>query len=108
MLELLKTAMLAGLGAAVLTREKVQKLTSEMVEQGRMSAAEAERLAEEILEESKRQAKTVSQWIDEAVNQAVAGLDLVKSSRVAELEAKIATLEARVAALEASPEDAGD
>jgi len=109
MYESVRNLLLAGLGAAVLTKEKVLEATKQFVDQGRMTAAEAERVAEEVVEESRKQAKNLGESLGErleaGVRRAVEALDLVNrpefdrlALRVAQLEQAVARLEARLAA----------
>ena len=99
-----RNLLLAGLGAAVLTRDKVLEATRQLVEQGRMSAAEAERVADEVVEESRRQAKGLGEKLDAGARRAVEALDLVNrqeldhlAQRVAELERALAQIQQRLA-----------
>ena len=49
MLDLLRKATLAGIGALTLTEERARKLVDELVEQGRMSREEGEGVIREML-----------------------------------------------------------
>ncbi len=109
MYESVRNLMLAGLGAAVLTKDKVLETTRQFVDQGRMSAAEAERMAEEVVEESRRQAKSLGEKIETGVKRAVEALDLVSRQEFDQLAQRLARLEQTVAALQsgqAEPESA--
>lgn len=99
MYEAIKNLMLAGLGAAMVTREKVMALAQEFVEQGRMQAADAERLADEVVEESRRQAGQWRERADQAARAAVAALNLASREEILALAERVAALEAQVAAL---------
>ena len=55
MLELLKKGMFAGLGAAALTREKIREATRTLVEDGKISSDEAEKLAEDLVQSGERE-----------------------------------------------------
>ena len=107
MLETIKNLMLASLGAAVLTKEKAMRFMDEAVERGEMSAGEAEKVAEEVVAESKRQASLWGDKLQEAVNQALASLDLVKRSEAAALEARLAKVELELDALKRKVENPG-
>lgn len=96
MIETFKKTLLAGLGAAVVTRDKVQEGLEDFVKQGKISAAEARAMAEKIAEEGKREFEQVSAKLGDKVR------DLLASSDTAYLT-RIEALEARVSALEASP-----
>ncbi|MCF8032048.1 MAG: hypothetical protein K9K66_02260 [Desulfarculaceae bacterium] len=99
MLETIKSLMLASLGAAVLTKEKAMQFMDQAVQRGEMSAAEAEKLADEVAAESKRHAQEWGDKLQGAVDNALASLDLVKRSEVEELEARLAKVELELDAL---------
>ncbi len=101
MLETLKNLMLASLGAAVITKEKAMQFMQQAVERGEMSAAEAEKVAEDVVAESKRQAEAWGDKLNGAVSDALASLDLVKRSQVEDLEQRLAKAEQELAELKA-------
>jgi len=96
MLDNLRNLLLAGLGAALITRDKVLEVAQQWVDKGSLSAAEAEKLADEIMEESKRQARGLGQGIEDAVRGALKSMELAKAGEVAALEARVAALEERL------------
>ncbi|MBW1800047.1 MAG: hypothetical protein JRJ85_04880 [Deltaproteobacteria bacterium] len=49
MFELIKKSLLASLGAAVVTKEKVEKVTRKLVDEGKISKDEAEKLSQDLL-----------------------------------------------------------
>jgi len=100
MLNSVRDVLLAGLGAAVITREKVMEVAQRWVEKGSMTAAEAERMADEIMEESRRQGQEVKNQLEEAVSAALGRMDLARNSQVTGLDERVAELERRVAELE--------
>jgi len=94
MIDLIKKTMLAGIGATVTTKEKVEHVLHEYVEKGKLSTQDAKNLADRIIADGKQefeQAKTdLSQRLQE----------LLKKSNFATRE-ELNALEKRVAALEA-------
>jgi polyhydroxyalkanoate synthesis regulator phasin len=96
MIETFKKTLLAGLGAAVLTKDKVQEGLEDFVKQGKISAGEARAMAEKIAEEGKREFEQASAKLGDKLR------DLLASTNTAHLT-RIEALEARVTALEASP-----
>ena len=96
MLDSFRNLLMAGLGAALITREKVLEVAQKWVDKGSMSATEAEKLADEIMEESKRQARSLGQSIDESVRGVLKSMELAKASELAELEERVAALEERL------------
>ena len=102
MYEAIKNLMLAGLGAAVVTHEKIMAVAQEFVEQGRMQAADAERLADEVVAESRRQAGQWKERVEQAARSAVVSLNLAGREELLALSERLAALEAEVAALRAA------
>ena len=100
MLETVKNLMLAGLGAAVLTKEKAMHLMHEAVEKGELSAAEAEKLADEVVAESKRQAQAMGDKLSEAA----LNLNLASKEEVEALKKRVARLEKELAEHKAAGE----
>lgn len=100
MYEAVRNLLLAGLGAAVVTKDKVMDLTRSFVEQGKMSAAEAEKLADDLAEESRRQAKGLGERIEAGARKAVEALRLVGRTEHELLLDRVERLEQRLAALE--------
>ncbi len=93
MLDSLRNLLLAGLGAALITRDKVLEVAQKWVDKGSISAAEAEKLADEIMEESKRQARSLGQSIEEAVKSVLKSMELAKARDLEALEQRVRALE---------------
>jgi len=55
MIEALKRTLYAGIGATVITAEKIESALQELVEKGRLSAEDAQSTAKKISEESKKE-----------------------------------------------------
>lgn len=97
--ESLKNLMLAGLGAVAITKEKLDALTADLVEKGRMSKEEAERFSQDMAKEAGQQAEALRQRAKEAAREMVEQLNLASAERVAELERRVAVLEERVSGM---------
>jgi polyhydroxyalkanoate synthesis regulator phasin len=102
MLETLREVLLAGLGAGVITQEKAEQATRRFVTEGKLTAAEAKQLTEELLASSR------SQWQHfqhELVGELRAGMDRIDVARGTEVELlvrRLENLEQRVKILEDS------
>ncbi len=96
MIDTVKNLLLASIGAAVLTKDKAMSFMEQSVAQGKLSAEEAEKLADEVVAESKRQAKAWGDKASEAADNAVSALNLAKREELAALEKRVAQLEAEV------------
>jgi polyhydroxyalkanoate synthesis regulator phasin len=100
MFELLRKSILAGIGAAVLTAEKVQEATKRFVDEGKLSAEEAEKFANDLLRSGERQWDDMSSRISEGVRKGVETLDFVNRKDFQDLKARVEMLEQRLSILE--------
>lgn len=100
MFELLKKSILTGIGAVVLTTERVQEATRRLVEEGKMSTDEAEKLADDLLRSGERQWDEVSSRVQDAMRKWAQNMDLVQRKDYLEMRARIEMLEQRIALLE--------
>lgn len=96
MIESFKKTILAGLGAAAVTSDRVLDGLDDLVKQGKISAAEARETADRIVEDGKRQFEQASEKVGERVRDLGSYLD-------GEYSRKLGVLEARIAALEKKP-----
>jgi polyhydroxyalkanoate synthesis regulator phasin len=96
MIDSIKKTILAGVGAAVVTKDKVQAGLEDFVRQGKISAADAQAMAEKIARDGRREFENASTKLGDTVR------DLLASTGDKYL-ARIESLEARVSALEGHP-----
>jgi polyhydroxyalkanoate synthesis regulator phasin len=93
MIDLIKKTVLAGIGATVTTKEKIEGLLNDYVEKGKLSAHEAKSLAERIVEDGKQEFEQTKNDLSHRFN------DLLKKSNFA-TRAELEKLEKRLHALE--------
>ncbi len=93
MIDAMKKTLLAGVGAAVITKEKVESALGEFVQQGRMSATEARQMAEKIAEQGRHEFDTLSRELGEKMREGISSFDRKTQERIAALEARVAALE---------------
>ena len=89
MKELLQNIMYAGIGAAALTREKLEELQDELVEKGKMSRDEGKQFVDELRCKSEKAREQLDQWIDRRVEEQVRRLNLAGRDEIAELQRKL-------------------
>lgn len=100
MIDLIRKTVLAGVGAAVLTKEKVEASLTDLVEKGRISADEAKATAEKIAEDGKREFENVSSEVQKSVADMLEQMGVGQKDKVADLEKNLLGLEKRLLALE--------
>lgn len=101
MIDVIKKTLLAGVGAAVITKDKVEAALGDFVKQGKVTSAEARVMAEKIAEDGRREFENLSHELSEKLRDKFAGIDSEAKQRLNALEARVAALE-RAAATAAS------
>lgn len=105
MIDTLKKSLLAGIGAAVVSKEKVEAVLGDLVRQGKVTSAEAREVAEKLVAEGRREAETLSQELGDKLKAALAGIDPRAQQRLDALEARVAALEQAAASATAQAAD---
>jgi polyhydroxyalkanoate synthesis regulator phasin len=95
MIDTFKKTFLAGLGAAVVTSEKVQAGLEDFVKQGKISAADARAMAEKIAGEGKREFEDMSSKLGDKVRELMACAENKHLPRLEALEARVDALEGK-------------
>ena len=98
MIDIIKKTLLAGVGAAMITKDKVESALSDFVNQGKVSSVEARTMAERIAGEGRREFESFSQELSEKLRETFAGIDQRAQQRLDALEARVAALEHAAAA----------
>lgn len=98
MIDLIKKTLLAGVGAAVITQEKVAVALDDFVQQGKISSADARVMAEKIAADGRREFEALSQKLSESLHEQFAGIDRQATKRLDALEARVTLLESAAAA----------
>jgi polyhydroxyalkanoate synthesis regulator phasin len=96
MIDLIRKTVLAGVGAAVLTKEKIEESLNDLVEKGRISADEAKATAEKIAEDGKREFDAVSKDMQKGVSDLLEQIGVGQKDRLAGLEKRLLALEIEV------------
>jgi polyhydroxyalkanoate synthesis regulator phasin len=99
MIDLIKKTVLAGIGATVITKEKIEVVLQDLVKQGKVSADEAKTYASKIADEGRKEWETTSKDLSERVRELLAKADFAHKSEVAQLERRIQLLEEKVEAM---------
>lgn len=99
MFETIKKTLLAGVGAAVVTKEKVQDALDDYVRQGKLKADDARIIAEKIAERGKREFDELSQQASAKAADLFNRHDSAVAARLAALEARVSALEAAASAV---------
>jgi polyhydroxyalkanoate synthesis regulator phasin len=97
MIDLIKKTLLAGVGAAVVTKEKVEETLNDYVRQGKVKADDARIIADKIAEQGRKEFEDVSRTLAAKLADVVSKGGENSDARVAALEQRIRDLEAKLA-----------
>jgi polyhydroxyalkanoate synthesis regulator phasin len=104
MFEIFKKSLFAGLGLAVVTKTKLESVLEKLVEEGKMSRDEAEKMGQELLDSGEKQWTDFESRLQETVKGFLENMDVSKASDVKKLEKKIKALDLRLKAVEGPKE----
>lgn len=99
MLETLKHTLYAGLGATVLTAEKIEAELQDLVKKGKLSAEDAREAAEKLSDESKKEYKEARKSLETAFDDMLKNARVASQSDLEKLRKRINALEKQVAEL---------
>jgi polyhydroxyalkanoate synthesis regulator phasin len=95
-MELVRKALLAGVGA----QEKVRDLVDELVKRGEMNQGDGAKLVKEVLDRAEKRGEELDQKISGAVQKTVEKLGLPTRKDLESLEKRVEDLSARIQRLE--------
>jgi polyhydroxyalkanoate synthesis regulator phasin len=104
--DMIERTFLAGMGAAALTKDRVQELVEELVNRGQLNTNEGREVVERLVTRSREEARAVLRKADSSLHGAYRELGLGSKREVEELSLRVQQLEHRVQLLE-SQGDAG-
>lgn len=96
MKEMLKNALYTGLGAAFLTKEKIEELRKDLIEKGKISQEEGKQFVDELIRKSEKAKDQLDLWINKRVEDRINQLNLATKDEIAELQRKIEELQVAI------------
>lgn len=96
MADLIERVMLLGIGAASLTREKLNDLVDELVKRGQMTREEGQKLVEKAAGRMEEEGAAATEKFSDAYQDALRGMGIASRGHIDELERRVAVLEAHV------------
>jgi polyhydroxyalkanoate synthesis regulator phasin len=97
MIDAIKKTLLAGIGAAVITKEKAEAALNDLVKQGKISTADARIMADKIAEQGRREFDDMSGKLNERLRDFLNHTDQNFRTRIDLLEDRIRRLEEKLA-----------
>lgn len=96
MIELIKKTMLAGVGLAVVTKDKVLESFDELVESGKLTKEEAVQMSDKIIQEGKEQTEKARTEAGKLFTDMLQKANLVTKDQYDALAARVTELEGRL------------
>ena len=93
MKDLLKNVIYAGVGAAFLTRDKIEEVRGELVEKGKMTKDEGKDFVDDLIKGSESAKDQLELWLTRQVEDRVNQLNLATTDEVADLRRQIEELQ---------------
>ena len=93
MFEAINKAFLIGVGLAATAGEKVEELAKELAEKGKLSEAEARKLADNMMAKSAKARKDLQKQVEKWLEQSLHKMHLPTKDDIDSLKARIAKLE---------------
>ena len=97
MIDVIKKTLLAGVGAAIVTKEKIEGALGDYVKQGKVKADDARVIAEKIAEQGRREFDEMSQALGAKIKELTHRSDEQTAARIAALEERLRALESKLA-----------
>jgi polyhydroxyalkanoate synthesis regulator phasin len=96
MIDLVKKTMLASIGVAVVTKDKVLESLNELVEKGRLSKDEAVAMSDKIVEEGRTETEKAKVEASSLLNEMLHRANVVTKDQYDALAARVTELEGRL------------
>jgi polyhydroxyalkanoate synthesis regulator phasin len=92
MIELIKKTLLTGVGVAALSKEKVEELAKDIVEKGKMTEQEGQKLVDQLLISSEEARQDLQKQIEAKVQAVLEKMNIAKKSELDALSLEIEEL----------------
>lgn len=94
-MDIFKQVFTLGLGAAVLTKEQIEKTVDTLVKKGEVSSTESKELINQWMEKGEQAKQELDDIVKTRVNQLLSSMDIVTKEEFQELERRIQALESK-------------
>lgn len=100
MKELLKNIVYTGIGAAFLTKEKIEALKDDLVKQGKISQEEGKQFVDELITKTDSIKESMDLKISQVIDQKIKQLDIATKDDFADLRRQVEDLRHQVEELQ--------
>jgi polyhydroxyalkanoate synthesis regulator phasin len=96
MLDIIKKSIYLGLGAASVTKEKVESLIDELIEKGQLAKEEKSKAIKEVMDKIEKEEKEIVKKIKTAVKEAADTVGVATQKDIDSLKKRIKELESKL------------
>lgn len=102
MIDSLKKTLYAGLGATMVTAEKLESVLQELVDKGKLSAEDARKAVDKVSEESKAEYNEARKSFQDSIDEVLAKAPLVRKKDLEPILKRLDAIEQRLEEQQAS------
>lgn len=96
MIDVIKKAMLTGVGLASISLDKAEEIAKELMEQGNLTEQEGKKLVSEMMGYAEKSKQQMEKQVRSYVEKAMGKMDVAKKSEVDDLKKTIAELQSKL------------
>ncbi len=96
MFDLVKKAMLTGVGLAVMSKEKVEEMARDMAESAKLSSEKGQEFVDEVVGRSEKVRQDLEEMVQSAVKEALRKADLPSREDISALEQRLEKIEGKL------------
>ena len=93
MFDIIKKAMLTGVGLAAMTRDKIEEMAKELTEKGEMTEKEGRELVDELVKKSEKAKKDLETKMEGIVEKVLGKMNLATKEDIRKIEKRLKRLE---------------
>lgn len=93
MMDTMKKALLTGIGALSLTKQKVDQVVADLVKKGELSQQQGEKVVAELIDAGKREREALAEQVSQMVTDVLDRMDVATKSDLAALDKRLQALE---------------
>ena len=93
MLDIIKKSIYLGLGAATITKERVEKLADELIEKGQLSKEEKAKTVKDIMNKIEKEEKEIQKKVKKAVDETLETVGIATKKDIEQLKKRVTKLE---------------
>jgi polyhydroxyalkanoate synthesis regulator phasin len=95
-MDMIKKAMLLGLGVISLTKEKAEEVVDDLIKRGEVSKQERLKMVDKLLKEAEKKEEELTGKINEIVQKTITQIGLVSKKDLEALSKRLAAIEKRI------------